>query len=83
MLSLVKVKAGVYCMPWHVRGAEREAVHGGRCCYCEREISVPDSKRGWNAACCYCGLERGELPMTEAEAYPVGTPVSFVTIFET
>lgn len=76
MLSTVAIRAGVYCMPWRLRGAEDEPVHGGQCCYCGRDIAIPASKRGWHAACVYCGLDRSELPETEAEAYGPDVPVA-------
>lgn len=73
MLRAVETKAGWYCMPWHARtGVEPE--HGGRCCYCDRDIAVPDRLKGWHVACVYCGLARCELPLTEAEDFAPNVP---------
>ena len=74
MLRSVPIKAGWYAFPWAIRlGIEPE--HGGRCCYCDRDIAVPDRLRGWHVGCVYCGLDRGELPLTEAEAYGPDVPI--------
>ena len=83
MLKMVPVKAGIYCMPWHLRGSEQEPVRGRACCYCGRDVAVPVSKKHWNAECIYCGLNRGELPLTEAEAYEADVPVSFQSVTPT
>lgn len=73
-LRSVPIAAGWFAFPWHLRGDA--PVHGGRCCYCDREIAIPNEKRGWNVACIYCGLDRGELPLIEAEAYAIDAPLS-------
>lgn len=67
MLALVQPSPASICMPWHGRGFEKELTHGGRCCFCEREIAVPESARGRTAACIYCGMDRGLVPVVEIE----------------
>ena len=73
--AIVPAKAAWFCMPWRLRFCEAVDTHGGRCCYCDREIAVPDDRRGLNVGCIYCGLETGELPLTEAEAYGSDVPL--------
>lgn len=67
--SLVREVAGIYCMPWSLRGAEGEPVHGGVCLYCKTDIAVPNSRRGWRAACVKCGLDRGDLPSSDPNVF--------------
>lgn len=67
MLRLVPPSPVHHCMPWHARGWEKEAEHGARCCYCDREVAAPESARGKVVACVCCGLDRGELPLVEIE----------------
>jgi hypothetical protein len=54
-------------MPWHARRADDTPVHGGRCCYCDREIAVPNEYRGKHMGCIYCGLDKGLMPEQEIE----------------
>lgn len=67
-LALVPVEPYACCMPWHGRGVfQPEPEHGGRCCFCSRDIAVPESARGKNNACIYCGMDRGFIPEQEIE----------------
>lgn len=74
MLKVVPVSAAWFCFPWGIR-LRLEPEHGGRCCYCNRDVAVPDRLRNMHVACIYCGLERGELPLTEAEDYAPDVPI--------
>lgn len=66
MLRILPPKPIGYCMPWHARHVEPGAsVHGGRCCFCDREIAVPAEWNGKNVGCIYCGLDNGDLPEIE------------------
>lgn len=67
VVRIVPVKAAAYCMPWHARGFETEDVHGARCCYCDQSIAAPESARGKNVSCIYCGMDRNEIPAVEIE----------------
>lgn len=72
--SVVPDTAAWFCWPWRLRFMEREPVTGGVCIYCNREIALP--KHSWNrrCGCLYCGLDRNELPRTEAESYAADIP---------
>lgn len=64
-LKALDVAAGVWCPAWHARGSLPS--FGAACCHCGRSIAQPESTRGMNAACIYCGWARGDVPAIEAE----------------
>jgi len=71
-LSLVPIVPYACCMPWELRDAwleQIEPVHGGRCCFCQRDVAVPEPASGKNVACIYCGMDRGFVPIVEIEPY--------------
>lgn len=63
------------CMPWHARAAlfvtrgNADPVHGGVCCFCDRDVAVPSSARGKRVACIYCGMDRGFIAEAEIEPF--------------
>lgn len=67
MLTLLPPSPATFCVPWRGRSFVKEPTHGGRCCFCEREIAVPESARGLTASCIYCGMDRGLVPIVEIE----------------
>lgn len=56
-----------FCMPWHGRAFEASPVYDGSCCFCNRDVAVPEDMRGKTVACIYCGLDRGDIPAAEIE----------------
>lgn len=64
-LQIIPVTPAGFCMPWHARGYEQDTVHGGSCCWCAREIAVPNTHKGLHVACIYCGFDRGLLEAVE------------------
>jgi hypothetical protein len=66
MLRLVPVTAAIFCPAWGC-AMTLEPVHGARCCWCGREVAAPETARGLNVGCIYCGLDRGLLPAVEIE----------------
>lgn len=61
------------CAPWRLRGTfwdsgeltGPDAVRGGECMFCKREIAIRRPDWGTPCACIYCGLDLGWLPAIE------------------
>jgi hypothetical protein len=66
-LRLLPPKPVGYAANWRTRIVGTEPLHGARCCFCAREIAVPESARGLHVGCLYCGLDNGDLPLVEIE----------------
>jgi hypothetical protein len=59
----------VYCLPWHARAWNAEAVKGARCVRCDLDIAQPIAAAQRRAFCIYCGLDCGALPAVETPPY--------------